>query len=110
MARQDSNNVFALTSFLYGANAAYIEELYAQYQENPASVDAEWQDFFVEYGFEIINIYRDDWQIKKFFILLGLGSFKKLIGTVKNLVWKLITLKFAHQFIFILEKSKHDRE
>ncbi len=46
MARQDANEAFALTSFLYGANAAYIEDLYAQYQENPASLDAVWRDFF----------------------------------------------------------------
>ena len=30
MARQDqANDAFSLTSFLYGGNAAYIEELYA---------------------------------------------------------------------------------
>ncbi|WP_321500065.1 2-oxoglutarate dehydrogenase E1 component [Breoghania sp.] len=46
MARQDANEAFALTSFLYGANAAYIEDLYAQYQENPASLDVVWRDFF----------------------------------------------------------------
>ncbi|MTI17829.1 2-oxoglutarate dehydrogenase E1 component [Rhodobacteraceae bacterium RKSG542] len=46
MARQDANNIAALTSFLYGGNASYIEELYAQYQENPRSLDPEWQDFF----------------------------------------------------------------
>ncbi|MFO7309136.1 MAG: 2-oxoglutarate dehydrogenase E1 component [Pseudomonadota bacterium] len=46
MARQDANDLFAQTSFLYGGNAAYIEELYARYQQNPASVDAEWQTFF----------------------------------------------------------------
>ncbi|WP_068311395.1 2-oxoglutarate dehydrogenase E1 component [Polycladidibacter hongkongensis] len=46
MARQDANNVFALTSFLYGANASYIEELYARFQENPSSVEEQWQEFF----------------------------------------------------------------
>jgi len=47
MARQDqANDQFSLTSFLYGGNAGYIEELYAQYQENPASVDEEWRSFF----------------------------------------------------------------
>ncbi|WP_068084980.1 2-oxoglutarate dehydrogenase E1 component [Polycladidibacter stylochi] len=46
MARQDANNIFALTSFLYGANASYIEELYAQYQQDPNALDPEWQDFF----------------------------------------------------------------
>ena len=47
MARQDqANDQFSLTSFLYGGNADYIETLYASWQENPASVDAEWQEFF----------------------------------------------------------------
>src|SRR5262245_19243449 len=46
MSRQDANAAFALTSFLYGGNADYIEELQAQYEANPSSVDAEWQSFF----------------------------------------------------------------
>ncbi len=46
MSRQPANQAFALTSFLQGANAAYIEDLHARYQENPAAVGAEWQDFF----------------------------------------------------------------
>ena len=46
MSRQDANATFALTSFLYGGNASYIEDLYAKYEANPASVDAEWQSFF----------------------------------------------------------------
>ena len=46
MSRQDANATFARTSFLYGGNAAYIEDLYARYEADPASVDAEWQTFF----------------------------------------------------------------
>jgi 2-oxoglutarate dehydrogenase E1 component len=46
MARQDQNDSFLQTSFLYGGNAAYIEDLYARYEKDPASVDAEWQVFF----------------------------------------------------------------
>src|SRR5215468_4195115 len=46
MSRQDANAAFALTSFLYGANAPYIEDLYARYEIDPKSVDAEWQSFF----------------------------------------------------------------
>jgi hypothetical protein len=47
MARQDqANDQFSLTSFLYGGNAGYIEELYAQWQEQPDSVGDEWRDFF----------------------------------------------------------------
>lgn len=46
MSRQDANAAFALTSFLYGGNAAYIDEIYGRYENDPASVDAEWQEFF----------------------------------------------------------------
>ncbi|TAJ94782.1 MAG: 2-oxoglutarate dehydrogenase E1 component [Reyranella sp.] len=34
------------TSFLFGANAPFIEELYARFLADPNSVDAEWQTFF----------------------------------------------------------------
>ena len=46
MSRQDANAIFARTSFLYGGNAAYIEDLYAKYEADPAAVDAEWRAFF----------------------------------------------------------------
>ena len=46
MSRQDANAAFALTSFLYGGNADYLEDLYARYEIDPKSVDAEWQSFF----------------------------------------------------------------
>jgi 2-oxoglutarate dehydrogenase E1 component len=46
MSRQDANAAFALTSFLYGTNAPYIEDLYARYETDAKSVDAEWQSFF----------------------------------------------------------------
>ena len=54
MARQDETT--ALTSFLYGGNAAYIEDLYARYQANPSSVDAEWQGFFTALGDDVVFI------------------------------------------------------
>lgn len=34
------------TSYLFGSNAVFIEELYNQYISNPSSVDQEWQDYF----------------------------------------------------------------
>lgn len=46
MSRQDANAAFALSSFLQGANATYIDDLYAQFEKDPSSVDAEWQEFF----------------------------------------------------------------
>src|ERR1700679_411014 len=38
MSRQDANAAFALSSFLQGTNAAYIDDLYARYEQEPASV------------------------------------------------------------------------
>ncbi|MSO66215.1 MAG: 2-oxoglutarate dehydrogenase E1 component [Pseudolabrys sp.] len=46
MSRQNANSAFARTSFLYGGNAAYIEDLNAKYEADPAAVDADWQELF----------------------------------------------------------------
>jgi 2-oxoglutarate dehydrogenase E1 component len=46
MSRQALNAQFAITSFLSGTNAAYIEEMQAQYEQNPGSVGDEWRHFF----------------------------------------------------------------
>ena len=40
------NQVFAETSFLYGANAAFIEGLHEQWAKDPSSVTPEWRSFF----------------------------------------------------------------
>src|SRR6218665_4033315 len=45
-ARAMDNEAMLDTAFLYGANAAYIEQLYAQYAEDPGSVPESWQRFF----------------------------------------------------------------
>ncbi len=55
MAREDKTAALARTSFLYGPNAPYIEDLYARYSENPASVDDNWRAFFQD-----LNDSRDD--------------------------------------------------
>jgi 2-oxoglutarate dehydrogenase E1 component len=44
------------TSFLYRANAGLIEELYARYLSDPASVDASWAQFFQALGDEAATI------------------------------------------------------
>jgi 2-oxoglutarate dehydrogenase E1 component len=46
MAREASNQGFLNSSFLDGGNAAYIEDLYARYQQNPSSVDESWRTLF----------------------------------------------------------------
>ncbi len=40
------------TSFLYGPNGGFIEELYASYLNDPQSVDASWRQFFASLGDE----------------------------------------------------------
>ncbi|MEM8689364.1 MAG: 2-oxoglutarate dehydrogenase E1 component [Pseudomonadota bacterium] len=48
MTKSAQNDAFSRTSFLYGGNANFIEQLHAQYQDNPNSLDPEWQAFFAE--------------------------------------------------------------
>jgi 2-oxoglutarate dehydrogenase E1 component len=46
MNKTEATAAFEETSFLYGGNAAFVEQLYAKYRENPAAVDAHWRNFF----------------------------------------------------------------
>ena len=46
MARNPRNEAFLRTSFLSGANAAYVEDMQAEYERNPGSVSDEWRHFF----------------------------------------------------------------
>jgi 2-oxoglutarate dehydrogenase E1 component len=50
MTRQDFNQNLLQTSFLYGANAPYIEEMQARYEKDPQSVEQGWRDFFAALG------------------------------------------------------------
>ena len=50
-----SNEILEATSFLSGANAQFIEQLYAQYQENPDAVDPSWRQWFAELGERGLN-------------------------------------------------------
>ena len=45
MSQRDDEALLG-SSFLSGANANYIEQLQAQYERDPGSVDAEWRAFF----------------------------------------------------------------
>jgi len=46
MNKTDLTTAFEQTSFLYGGNAQFIEQLYGNYLSNPASVDQHWRQFF----------------------------------------------------------------
>jgi 2-oxoglutarate dehydrogenase E1 component len=72
MSRQDANAAFALSSFLQGTNAAYIDDLYARYEQDPNSVDGEWREFFkslkdspadVQKNAEGASWARDNWPL-----------------------------------------------
>lgn len=40
---------FEQTSFLFGNNAVFVEELYQLYLANPQLVDPSWQQFFEDF-------------------------------------------------------------
>src|SRR5580693_1029736 len=40
------NQVLSETSFLYGGNGAFVEDLYARWAANPDSVEPSWRAFF----------------------------------------------------------------
>src|SRR5712671_5120565 len=45
-----SNEILEATSFLNGTNAAFVEQMYAAWLANPASVDESWQNYFSQIG------------------------------------------------------------
>ena len=63
MAKTDANDVFEQTSFLYGGNAQFIEQLQAAYEKDPNSVDPEWRTFFSQLADEPAAVAKtaDGW-------------------------------------------------
>ncbi|WP_264210956.1 2-oxoglutarate dehydrogenase E1 component [Leisingera thetidis] len=50
MTEQSPNDLFHASSFMQGHNAEYLEQLYAQYANDPNAVDAAWAEFFRQMG------------------------------------------------------------
>ncbi|MFW8635782.1 2-oxoglutarate dehydrogenase E1 component [Cribrihabitans pelagius] len=50
MTDQSPNDLFHASSFMQGHNAEYLEQLYAQYANDPNAVDAAWGEFFRRMG------------------------------------------------------------
>ena len=48
--RGEQNEQFLGSAFLYGGNAAYLEQMQAAFAKNPNSVPESWQNFFRELG------------------------------------------------------------
>ena len=59
MNDQSPNDAFRDSSFLQGANAAYVEQLYGQWANDPAAVDAAWDEFFRGLGDEQTAVTRE---------------------------------------------------
>ncbi len=62
----------------------------------------EWEQLFIESGYKILNVYPDQYPIKKRELITSLG-----LGKVdyKSVSKPLIPLKYVHEYIFILSKS-----
>ncbi|WP_431300841.1 2-oxoglutarate dehydrogenase E1 component [Tabrizicola sp. BL-A-41-H6] len=58
MTDQSPTAAFTASSFLDGANADYVDQLQARYATDPASVDAQWAEFFRALGDSEIDAKR----------------------------------------------------
>ncbi len=50
---------FRKSSYLFGANSTFIQELYQKYLQNPNAVSAEWQAFFKSVGDDLKALLSD---------------------------------------------------
>jgi 2-oxoglutarate dehydrogenase E1 component len=48
MSATDLAKAFLQSSYLYGGNAAFVEDLYVRYLRDPGSVNGEWRQYFDE--------------------------------------------------------------
>ena len=59
MTDQSPNNLLHASSFMQGHNAEYLEQMYARYATDPASVDASWAQFFASLGDAESDVKRE---------------------------------------------------
>ncbi|MCV2447377.1 MULTISPECIES: 2-oxoglutarate dehydrogenase E1 component [Paracoccus] len=59
MNDQSPNSAFHDSSFLQGHNAAYVEQLYGRWAQDPAAVDQAWDAFFRSLGDEEATVTRE---------------------------------------------------
>ena len=58
MTRQDFNQALLQTSFLYGGNGAFIEDMQARYERDPDSVEPGWREFFASLGDDPVSVEK----------------------------------------------------
>ncbi len=59
MTDHSPNDQFHASSFLQGANAEYVEQLYARFANDPGAVDATWAAFFRSLGDTETDVRRE---------------------------------------------------
>ena len=59
MTEQSPNDLFHASSFMQGRNAVYLEQLYAQFANDPNAVDVAWRDFFAALGDSEIDVREE---------------------------------------------------
>ena len=59
MTDQSPNDMFHASSFMQGHNAEYLEQLYAQYANDPSAVDAAWAEFFAAMGDNELDVKKE---------------------------------------------------
>jgi len=77
-----SNDLLEATSFLSGANAGFVEQLYAQWLEDPQSVEPSWQQWFAELGIEGVSQARGQ---QSPFAASSSGQDAELLGALTGL-------------------------
>jgi ubiquinone/menaquinone biosynthesis C-methylase UbiE len=84
-----------------------ISRAHCQSNENALSLQ-EWEDVFHGQGLSPEKIFRDEWLSRKLLNILGLKAFPDLIHSIQKILWKLIPLKYSHQFVFIFKVKSDD--
>src|SRR6056297_3507564 len=59
MTDQSPNDLFHASSFMQGANAEYLEQLYARYAGDPGAVDEAWAEFFRQLGDGEVDVKKE---------------------------------------------------
>ncbi|WP_397544041.1 2-oxoglutarate dehydrogenase E1 component [Roseovarius salis] len=59
MTDQSPNDQFHASSFMQGANAQYLEQLYARYAGDPNAVDEGWKAFFEQLGDGEVDVKKE---------------------------------------------------
>ncbi|MHA7867798.1 MAG: 2-oxoglutarate dehydrogenase E1 component [Salipiger thiooxidans] len=59
MTDQSPNDQFHASSFMQGANAEYLEQMYARYANDPNAVDEAWAEFFKALGDDETSVKKE---------------------------------------------------